>query len=190
MFKVNNKDTKTTSAFVVNFEHISHLCSRVSIVNFEQVNVGWVKGDKDGGVKGDDGWAVGMGQDENLGVHAYVTRNRSGRIDYGWNFNWEEWRDSVEKDRVFGEVISWIGSVDHVRSEFILSCEESTWDKGIGGGNLWNFNERDGELSNKKKTFSGWRMLLRLTVVVMKMIRKVFKLKEGFSWLRKMEVKI
>ena len=64
MFKVNNKDTKTTSAFVVNFEHISHLCSRVSIVNFEQVNVGWVKGDKDGGVKGDDGWAVGMGQDE------------------------------------------------------------------------------------------------------------------------------
>ena len=97
---------------------------------------------------------------------------------------------SVEKDRVFGEVISWIGSVDHVRSEFFLSCEESTWGKGIGGGNLWNFNERDGELSNKKKTFSGWRMLLRLTVVVMKMIRKVFKLKEGFSWLRKMEVKI
>ena len=118
MFKVNNKDTKTTGAFVVNFEHISHLCSRVSIVNFEQVNVGWVKGDKDGGVKGDDGWAVGKGQDENLGVHAYVTRNRSGRIDCGWNFSWDEWRDSVKKDRVVGEVISWIGSVDHVRSEF------------------------------------------------------------------------
>ena len=42
MFKVNNKDTKTTGAFVVNFEHISHLCSRVSIVNFEHVIAGWV----------------------------------------------------------------------------------------------------------------------------------------------------
>ena len=36
MFKVNNKDTRT-----VNFEHISHLVSSVSIVNFEQVNAGW-----------------------------------------------------------------------------------------------------------------------------------------------------
>ena len=26
--------------FIVNFEHISHLCSSVSIVKFEQVNVG------------------------------------------------------------------------------------------------------------------------------------------------------
>ena len=42
MFKVNNKDTKTTGVFVVNFEHISHLCSRVSIVNFEHVIAGWV----------------------------------------------------------------------------------------------------------------------------------------------------
>ena len=33
MFKVNNKDTKTTS----------HLCSSVSIVNFEQVNPGLVE---------------------------------------------------------------------------------------------------------------------------------------------------
>ena len=46
MFKVNNKDTKMTpwrrfGVFVVNFEHISHLCSSVSIVNFEQVNAGW-----------------------------------------------------------------------------------------------------------------------------------------------------
>ena len=72
---------------------------------------------------------------------------------------------SVEKDRVFGEVISWIGSVDHVRSTFFLSCEESTWGKGIGGGNLWNFNERDGELSKKKRHFRvegcccGWQWL-------------------------------
>ena len=27
--------------FIVNFEHISQLCSSVSIVNFEQVNAGW-----------------------------------------------------------------------------------------------------------------------------------------------------
>ena len=27
--------------FIVNFEHISHLCFSVSIVNFEQVNAGW-----------------------------------------------------------------------------------------------------------------------------------------------------
>ena len=27
--------------FIVNSEHISHLCSSVSIVNFEQVNPGW-----------------------------------------------------------------------------------------------------------------------------------------------------
>ena len=29
--------------FIVNFEHISHLCSSVSIVNFEQVNPGLVE---------------------------------------------------------------------------------------------------------------------------------------------------
>ena len=28
-------------SFVGNFEHISHFCSSVSIVNFEQVNAGW-----------------------------------------------------------------------------------------------------------------------------------------------------
>ena len=48
MFKVNSEDTKTAriskrhwrrfGVFIVNFEHISHLCSSVSIVNFDQVN--------------------------------------------------------------------------------------------------------------------------------------------------------
>ena len=49
MFKVNSEDTKTAriskrhwrrfGVFIVNFEHISHLCSSVSIVNFvNQVN--------------------------------------------------------------------------------------------------------------------------------------------------------
>ena len=28
-------------SFIDKFEHISHLCSSVSIVNFEQVNAGW-----------------------------------------------------------------------------------------------------------------------------------------------------
>ena len=37
MFKVNNKDTRTTPAL-----NIFTPCSNVSIVNFEQVNVGWV----------------------------------------------------------------------------------------------------------------------------------------------------
>ena len=46
MFKVNNKDTKMTPmmsfcVFIVNFEHIWHLCSSVSIVNFEYVIGGW-----------------------------------------------------------------------------------------------------------------------------------------------------
>ena len=47
MFKVNYKATKTTpwcrfGGFIVNYEHVSHLCSSVSIVNFKQVNAGWV----------------------------------------------------------------------------------------------------------------------------------------------------
>ena len=47
MFKVSNKATKNDAnwrrfgVFIVNLEHISHLCSSVSIVNFEQVNAGW-----------------------------------------------------------------------------------------------------------------------------------------------------
>ena len=46
MFKVNNKATKMKprrrfGSFIVNFEHISHLCSSVSTVNFEHVIVGW-----------------------------------------------------------------------------------------------------------------------------------------------------
>ena len=43
MFKVDNKDTRTTrrsGVFNANFEHISH-CSSVSVVNFEHVIDGW-----------------------------------------------------------------------------------------------------------------------------------------------------
>ena len=43
MFEVKKKATKTTPVLVAffNFEHISHLYSSVSIVNFELVNAGW-----------------------------------------------------------------------------------------------------------------------------------------------------
>ena len=45
MFKVNNKATRTTwrrsGGFIINFEHISHLCSSVSIVKLKHVNAGW-----------------------------------------------------------------------------------------------------------------------------------------------------
>ena len=47
MFKVNNKTPKRpqwrrAGVFIVNFEHIFTLFPSVSIVDFEQVNVGWV----------------------------------------------------------------------------------------------------------------------------------------------------
>ena len=43
-FKVNNEDVRTRHwrrswVFIVNFEHISHLFTSVSTVDFEQVNV-------------------------------------------------------------------------------------------------------------------------------------------------------
>ena len=37
MFKVNNKVTRTTPLFIVNFEHIW------TIANFELVNAGWLR---------------------------------------------------------------------------------------------------------------------------------------------------
>ena len=46
MFKVNNKIIRSrhwrrSGVFSVNFGHISHLFPGFSIVDFEQVNVGW-----------------------------------------------------------------------------------------------------------------------------------------------------
>ena len=47
-YSVNNsadiyllKVRRRFGVFIVNFEHISHLCSSVSIVNFEHVIAGW-----------------------------------------------------------------------------------------------------------------------------------------------------
>ena len=37
----NYADMRRFGGFIVNSEHISHLCYSVSIVNFEQVNAGW-----------------------------------------------------------------------------------------------------------------------------------------------------
>ena len=40
LLKVNNR-WRRFGVFIVNFEHISHLCSSDSIVNFEHVTAGW-----------------------------------------------------------------------------------------------------------------------------------------------------
>ena len=39
---IETLELRRFGGFIVNFEHISHLCSSVSIVNFEQVNPGWI----------------------------------------------------------------------------------------------------------------------------------------------------
>ena len=44
------------------------------------------------------------------------------------------------------------------------------------------------EYQAKDFDISGWKVLLWLPVIEMKMIRKVFELKEGLTWIRKMEV--
>ena len=44
LLKVNDRSTRTKFGFVgfiANFEHISHLCSSVSIANFEHVIASW-----------------------------------------------------------------------------------------------------------------------------------------------------
>ena len=48
LLRVNNRNTRTLErqwrrfgVFIVNFEHISHLYSSVSIVNFDHVIAGW-----------------------------------------------------------------------------------------------------------------------------------------------------
>ena len=38
---MNNEKRVQKKGFIVNFDHISHLCSGVSVVNFEHVIVGW-----------------------------------------------------------------------------------------------------------------------------------------------------
>ena len=48
LLEVNNRNLRkkvwTMFKVIVDFEHISHFCSSVSIVNFEHIITGWVKG--------------------------------------------------------------------------------------------------------------------------------------------------
>ena len=41
MFKAKMFNVRRFGGFIVNFEHISHLCSSVSFVNFEHGVAGW-----------------------------------------------------------------------------------------------------------------------------------------------------
>ena len=56
--------------------------------------------DIDGRVE-DEGWAVGVRED---GHEGEVTGDRSGTLNYGCNFNWNECEVANEKDRV-GELV-------------------------------------------------------------------------------------
>ena len=66
-------------------------------------DTGWITSrwrDIDGGVE-DERWAVSVQEDGHEGV---VTGDRSGRLDYSCNFNWDECKVADEKDRV-GELV-------------------------------------------------------------------------------------
>ena len=87
--------------------------------------------------------------------------------------------------------MSLVGSVDDIWSEVVLSGKENTWGTGGDAGNVWNFGGAVGNLSEKFLHFglkgvataeSDWDE--------MKMIGNVFELKEGFTWVRKMEVTV
>ena len=53
---------------------------------------------------------MGVEQDGKVEVHGYVTvdRSRSGMLDGGWNFSWDDCGVSVEDEEV-GEVMSLVG---------------------------------------------------------------------------------
>ena len=66
-----------------------------------------------------EAWDVGVGENGNVRVHRDVAGDRSGRLDYGWNFSWDECGVSDKEDRV--------GSVDDKWSKVVSSSEENTW---------------------------------------------------------------
>ena len=59
------------------------------------------------------GGAASEGEDGNVGVHEDITGDSSGSgmLDSGWNFSWDEFRDSDEEDTEIGKVISLAGLV-------------------------------------------------------------------------------
>lgn len=77
------------------------------------------------GVEG-EGWAVGVGEDGNVGLHKDVTGDRSGRLDCGWNVSWDECGNWDDEDTEFGEVMNWVRLVD----DMIRSCFEQ-WEKHL-----------------------------------------------------------
>ena len=133
---------------------------------------------------------MGVGEDGKVAVYGDVTVDRSGSwmLDGGWNFIWDDCGVPVEEDAEVGEVMSLIGLADGIWSEVVLSDEEKSWWKGGDAVNVCDFGGAVGELS-KNFDVSGWRVLLWLTVIEMKMIGKVFELK-GLTWVPKMEVVI
>ena len=101
--------------------------------------------------------------------------------------SWDELGVSDEEEREVCEVMALVGSVDDIWSEIVLSSEENIWSKDGDAGKIWSFDEAIEELS-KKIDISGWSVLVWLTVIVIKMIGKVFELKECFAWVKKQEV--
>ena len=96
--------------------------------------------DVDGGAE-NEGWAVGIWEDEKVAVYGNVTVDRSGSwmLDGGWNFIWDDCGVPVEDDAKVGEVMSLIGLADGIWSEVVLSDEEKSWRKGGGAINVCDF---------------------------------------------------
>ena len=59
------------------------------------------------------GGAASVGEDGNVGVHEDITGDSSGSgmLDSGWNFSWDDCRDSDEEDTEIGKVMSLAGLV-------------------------------------------------------------------------------
>ena len=119
-----------------------------------------------------------------------VDRSGSGMLDGGWNFCWVgDCRVSVEENVEFGEVMILVGLVDGIWSEVILSDEKKYWWKGGDAVNVCDCGGVVGELCKII-----WCFWLKGVAVAdsdwMKMIGKVFELKEGLTQVRKMEVTV
>ena len=88
-----------------------------------------------------EGWAVGVGENRNVGVHGdvKVCRSGCGMLNDGWNFSWDDCRVSDEEDTKVGEVMSLVGLVNDIWLKVVLSGEENTWRKGGDADNVWKF---------------------------------------------------
>ena len=65
----------------------------------------------------------------------------------GWAVGVVDCRVSDEEDRAVGQVISLVGLVGDIWSEFVLSGDEYIWGEGGDAGNIWSCDEVVGELS-------------------------------------------